>query len=53
MGTLRPADNQNIQPRDPQQDYGDPGRLQDREDADTWQKPDDEGVAEKKNLLPE
>ncbi|MCZ0963865.1 hypothetical protein [Paracoccus benzoatiresistens] len=53
MGTLRPADNQSIQPRDPQRDDGDPGRLQDREDADTWQKPDDEGVAEQKSRLPE
>lgn len=53
MGTLRPPDNQNTPPCDPQLDTGDPGRLQDREDADTWQKPDDEGVAEQKSPLPE
>jgi hypothetical protein len=53
MGTLRPADNQNIQPSDPQRDDGDPGRRQDREDADTWQKPDEESVPEQKGRLPE
>lgn len=53
MGTLRPADNQNNPPRDPQLDYGDPGRLQDREDAETWQKPDPEAVAEKTSHLPD
>jgi hypothetical protein len=53
MGTLRPADNQNSPPRDPQLDYGDPGRLRDREDAETWQKPDQEGASEKTSPLPD
>ena len=53
MGTLRPADNLNIQPNEPQRDDGGPGRLQDREEADTRQKPDDEGVSDQKSRLPE
>lgn len=53
MGTLRPADNQNNEPRDPQRDYGDPGRLKDREDGDTWQMPVHEGVSEKTSRLPD
>lgn len=53
MGTLRPPDNQNTPPSDLQRDDGDPGRTQDREEADTWQKPDNESASQPKNRLPE